>query len=151
MELDINTIMGLIPHRYPFLLVDRVVDLKAGESCVGIKNVTINDNFFQGHFPNKPIMPGVLMVEAMAQTAGVVALTSEQHNGKVALFMSTDNVKFRRIVSPGDQLHFHVELVSDRSRSSKFRCIAKVDDKIVTEADVSFSYVDNAFLNEGIA
>ncbi|MFA5088024.1 MAG: UDP-3-O-acyl-N-acetylglucosamine deacetylase [Candidatus Omnitrophota bacterium] len=143
----IDDIMKILPHRYPFLLVDRIVEMEKGKSAVGIKNVTINDNFFQGHFPTKPVMPGVLMVEAMAQTAGVVALTSENHHGKVALFMSTDAVKFRKIVVPGDQLHFYVEVVSDKSRSSKFHGTAKVGEDVVAEADIVFSYMDASFLS----
>jgi len=147
-EFDIQDIMKILPHRYPFLMVDRIIELEKGISAVGIKNVTINDNFFQGHFPTKPIMPGVLMVEALAQVSGIVALTSENHDGKIALFMSTDNVKFRRIVSPGDQLVLHAEVVSDKNRFAKFHGYATVDDKVVMEADVMFSYVDASFLDE---
>ena len=115
-EIDINKIMKIIPHRYPFLLVDRVVEVDKGKKAVGIKNVTINDNFFQGHFPTRPVMPGVLMIEAMAQTAGVMILTNSNHRGKVAFFMAVNNVKFRKVVSPGDQLVMEVDVVKDRSR-----------------------------------
>src|SRR6185503_6206163 len=121
---------------FPFLLVDRVLSLKQGKRAVGIKNVTINDNFFQGHFPTRPIMPGVLMVEAMAQTAGVVVLTNEAHHGKVAFFMAVDKVKFRKVVTPGDQLLMEVEVVKDRAKVAQIHAVGKVGDEVVVEADM---------------
>ncbi|MCK4882397.1 MAG: UDP-3-O-[3-hydroxymyristoyl] N-acetylglucosamine deacetylase [Candidatus Omnitrophica bacterium] len=145
-EIDINGIMNVLPHRYPFLLVDRVIEIEKGKKAVGIKNVTINENFFQGHFPARPVMPGVLMIEAMAQVAGVVILTNELHRGKVAFFMAVDNVKFRKVVSPGDQLIMEVEVVRDKSRTAYVRGKSKVDGKIVAEADMTFSFADAAYL-----
>jgi beta-hydroxyacyl-ACP dehydratase FabZ len=146
-EIDIDGIMNVLPHRYPFLLVDRVIEIEKGKKAIGIKNVTINENFFQGHFPNRPVMPGVLMVEAMAQVAGVVILTNEQHHGKVAFFMAVNNVKFRKVVSPGDQLIMEVEVVRDKSRTAQVRGQSKVNGEIVAEADMVFSFTDAAFLD----
>ena len=146
-QFDIHDIMKILPHRFPFLLVDRVIELEHGKKAVGIKNVTINDNFFQGHFPTRPIMPGVLMIEAMAQTAGVVVLTNEAHKGKVAFFMSVDKVKFRKTVVPGDQLLMEVEVVKDRSRITQIHAVSKVGDDIVAEADMVFSFTDASYLD----
>ena len=145
--MDIKEIQEYLPHRYPFLLVDRVVELNVGESIVAIKNVSINEPFFQGHFPQRPIMPGVLMVEAMAQTAGVVILTNERHRGKVAFFMAADNVKFRKVVSPGDQLQMEVEVIRDKSRTTQVHALSKVNGEIVAEADMVFSFTDASYLN----
>ncbi|MBI4309892.1 MAG: UDP-3-O-[3-hydroxymyristoyl] N-acetylglucosamine deacetylase [Candidatus Omnitrophica bacterium] len=142
----INDIMNILPHRYPFLLVDKVIEIEPGKKGVGIKNVTINDGFFQGHFPSKPVMPGVLMVEAMAQTAGVVVLTGGAHPGKVALFMSIEAVKFRRLVAPGDQLVMEVEIVLDRERTTQVKGTGKVDGETVVEAEMLFSYTDKSYL-----
>ncbi len=146
-ELDINDIMRVLPHRYPFLLVDRVIDIEQGKKAIGIKNVTINESFFTGHFPTRPVMPGVLMVEAMAQTAGVVILTNELHRGKVAFFMAVDNVKFRKVVSPGDQLMMEVEVVRDKSRIAQVRAHSKVNGDVVAEADMVFSFTDASYLD----
>ncbi len=146
-EFGIEEIMKILPHRYPFLLVDRVIEIEKGKRAVGIKNVTINDNFFQGHFPTRPIMPGVLMVEAMAQTGGVVVLTSEEHRGKVAFFMATDNVKFRKPVVPGDQLIMEVEVIKDRSKIAQIRAVSKVNGEVVAEADMVFSFTDASYLD----
>lgn len=134
--LDVNEIKKCLPHRYPMLLVDRIENLKLGEGAVGIKNVTVNEPFFQGHFPAKPIMPGVLIVEAMGQTAGVVVaktMNLEQEGGLV-YFMSMDGVKFRKLVQPGDVLKLHVE--KDRARGNvwRFKGKAYVDDSLVAEA-----------------
>lgn len=145
-ELDIHQIMKILPHRHPFLFVDRVIELEKGKRAVGIKNVTINDNFFQGHFPSRPVMPGVLMVEAMAQVGGIMVLTNEAHHGKVALFMATDNVKFRKLVEPGDQLLLEVQIERDRPRTALIRGQAKVAGEIVAEADILFSFTDISFL-----
>jgi UDP-3-O-[3-hydroxymyristoyl] N-acetylglucosamine deacetylase/3-hydroxyacyl-[acyl-carrier-protein] dehydratase len=146
-ELDIQDIMRILPHRYPFLLVDRIIHLTRGEKIVGIKNVTINDQFFVGHFPTRPVMPGVLMVEALAQTGGVLALTKEEHRGKVALFMAVDKVKFRRLVEPGDQLWLEVFVVKDKSRTTLLQGIGKVAGKTVVEAEMLFSFTDAEFLS----
>ncbi len=145
---DINAIMKILPHRYPFLLVDRVTIEEPGKKGVGIKNVTINDGFFAGHFPTRPVMPGVLMVEALAQTAGVVVLTSGAHPDKVALFMSIEAVKFRKIVSPGDQLVLEVEILRDRERTAQVKGVGKVDGEVVVEAEMLFSYTDMNTLNK---
>ena len=144
---NINDIMKILPHRYPFLFVDRVIEIEPGKKGIGIKNVTINDGFFQGHFPQKPVMPGVIMIEAMAQTAGVVVLTSGAHNGKVALFMSISDVKFRRVVYPGDQLLMEVEIVRDRERTAHVKGVARVDGEVAIEADMMFSYTEAHYLN----
>ena len=146
-EIMIGDILKILPHRYPFLLVDRVIEIERGKRAVGIKNVTINDGFFQGHFPAKPIMPGVMMIEAMAQTAGVILLTNEEHHGKVAFFLSANNVKFRKIVEPGDQLVMEVEIVKGKSRAAQIHGVAKVDGEIAAEADIILSFTDASFLN----
>ncbi|MDP2652964.1 MAG: UDP-3-O-acyl-N-acetylglucosamine deacetylase [Candidatus Omnitrophota bacterium] len=145
--LTIEQIMQILPHRYPFLLVDRVTEMEKGKRAVGIKNVTINDNFFEGHFPSRPIMPGVLMVEALAQLGGIVVLTDEKHRGQLALFMGADSVKFRKLVVPGDQLVLDVSVVRDRSRTAVIHGEARVNGEIVTEADILVSFTDNTFLN----
>ncbi len=143
---DINEIMKILPHRYPFLLVDRVIEVECGKKGIGIKNLTINDGFFQGHFPSKPVMPGVLMIEAMAQTAGVIVLTSGQHPEKVALFMSVDAVKFRKVVVPGDQLIMEIDILRDRERTAQVKGVGKVDGEVVVEAEMLFSYTDAKYL-----
>ncbi|MBI3602087.1 MAG: UDP-3-O-[3-hydroxymyristoyl] N-acetylglucosamine deacetylase [Candidatus Omnitrophica bacterium] len=143
---DINDIMKFLPHRYPFLFVDRIIEVERGKKGIGIKNVTINDGFFQGHFPTKPVMPGVLMVEAMAQTAGVIVLASGHHPGKVALFMAIEAVKFRKIVSPGDQLIMEIEIIRDRERTAQVKGVGKVGGEAVVEAEMLFSYTDAVYL-----
>ena len=145
--LHIGQIMKILPHRYPFLLVDRIVRLEKGKRIVGIKNVTINENFFQGHFPTRPIMPGVLIVEALAQIGGVLVLTNEIHHAKVALFMAADKVKFRRLVEPGEQLILEVEIIRDRSRTAFLRGQAKVAGEVATEVEMLFSFTDASFLD----
>lgn len=145
-ELDIHQIMDILPHRYPFLFVDRIISFEPGKRAVGIKNVTINDNFFQGHFPAVPIMPGVLMVEAMAQVGGIAVLTGVQHKGQLAFFLSTDKVKFRKVVSPGDQLVIEAEVVRDKSRTAQIRAQAKVGEDVVSEAEIMISFVDESYL-----
>ncbi|QDH18057.1 3-hydroxyacyl-ACP dehydratase FabZ [Swingsia samuiensis] len=132
-------IMQCIPHRYPFLLIDKMINIKAGESAVGVKNVTVNEPFFQGHFPERPVMPGVLIVEAMAQTAAtlVVMTLGKAFEGKLVYFMTIEGAKFRRPVGPGDQLH--VEVIKERSRANvwKFKGVARVDGTAVAEATFS--------------
>lgn len=134
--IDINKIMQRIPHRYPFLLVDRIVDFVPNERAVGIKNVTAGEPHFQGHFPQRPIMPGVLIVESMAQTAGVfvVSTLGPESEGKLVYFMSIDECKFRRPVEPGDQLHIHVTRKQNRGPVWKFEGKAYVDGTLVAEA-----------------
>ncbi len=144
--MDIQQIMKILPHRYPFLLVDRIVELEKGKRAVAIKNVTMNEQFFQGHFPSRPLMPGVLMVEAMAQVGGVTVLTNEAHYGKVGLFMGVDKVKFRRVVVPGDQLVMEVEVTRDRSRTTQLKGVAKVNGDVVVEAEMMFSFTDISYL-----
>ncbi|MDP8264136.1 MAG: UDP-3-O-acyl-N-acetylglucosamine deacetylase [Candidatus Aceula lacicola] len=146
--LDINGIQKILPHRYPFLLVDRVVELESGKRAVAIKNVTANEEFFQGHFPQKPVMPGVLMVEAMAQVGGIAVLTDPQNKDKLALFMAIDKVKFRRVVEPGDQLVFEVDVIRCKSRIAQVKGIAKVEGKVVVEAELGFSFMDVSYLDQ---
>jgi 3-hydroxyacyl-[acyl-carrier-protein] dehydratase len=144
-SVEIEQIMNMIPHRYPFLLVDRVIDLVAGESATGIKNVTINEPFFQGHFPGRPVMPGVLIVEAMAQTAGVVVIQSLDNDdtSKLVYFMSIESARFRKPVTPGDTLHIHVTKRARRGNAWKFTAQAKVDGVVVSDASYSAMIVDS--------
>ena len=141
-QLSIEDIRNVLPHRYPFLLVDRIVAMEKGVSAVGIKNVTINDYFFQGHFPNKAVMPGVLIVEAMAQVGGVLMLSDEENRGKLAYFMAADKVKFRKTVEPGDQLVIKVNVGKIRKRTGTVITKAFVDDKVAAEAELMFVLVD---------
>ena len=142
-SIDIMRIMQLLPHRYPFLLIDKMIEMDGEQSGIGIKNVTMNEPFFQGHFPSRPIMPGVLLVEAMAQTAGALVLEHyAEHAGKLVFFTSIDGAKFRRPVGPGDTVHFHVKLLAKRSPIFKFSAEAKVDGKLVAEAQIGASLID---------
>ena len=136
---DILQIMAAIPHRYPFLMIDRMVEVVTGASAIGIKNVTVNEPFFQGHFPAKPVMPGVLIIEAMAQTAAalVVLTLGDDFEGKLVYFMTIENAKFRRPVVPGDQLRIHVNKERSRGNVYKFRGVARVDGVSVAEANYS--------------
>ena len=135
MEMDINRIMELIPHRYPFLLIDRIIDAVPGERGIGIKNVTINEPFFQGHFPGHPIMPGVLIVEAMAQTAGALVMAGlDNADNALVYFMTGENARFRKPVVPGDCVHIHVEMVQNRGDVWKFKGRAIVDGVLKAEA-----------------
>ena len=136
--LGIEEIMKALPHRYPFLLVDRILEMEEKKRIVGLKNVTINEPFFQGHFPGHPIMPGVLIIEAMAQVGGILLMGQiEDYQSKVVYFMSLDNVKFRRPVKPGDQLRFELDMVQIRGMVCKMRGVAKVDGEVVCEADMA--------------
>ena len=140
---DINVIQDIMPHRYPFLLVDRIVELKDRERVVGIKNVTINEPFFSGHFPGHPIMPAVLIIEAMAQVGGILLLSSVDNPGKyLVYFMGIDRAKFRKPVLPGDQLRFELEMISLRKRFCKMRGKAFVDGNVVAEADLTSTIVN---------
>ncbi|CAN1210406.1 3-hydroxyacyl-ACP dehydratase FabZ [Tumidithrix helvetica PCC 7403] len=142
-EILIEEIQKLLPHRYPFLLVDRIIDYVPGHSAIGIKNVTINEHFFQGHFPNRPIMPGVLIVEAMAQVGGIILTQMPGAEGKLSLFAGIDKVRFRRPVVPGDQLIMTAELlVIKRKRFGKMQARAEVNGQLVSEGELMFSIVD---------
>ena len=143
-EIDIEGIKRLIPHRYPFLLVDRLVDIVKGERAVGIKNVTVNEPFFEGHFPSRPIMPGVLIVESMAQTAGCLVLHTlgTDADNKLVYFMTIDDARFRRPVTPGDQMRVHVEQQRSRGNVFKFKGRATVDDVLCAEATFSAMIVE---------
>ena len=134
--IDINRVMQMIPHRYPFLMVDKVVDVRPNDSATGIKNVTVSEPHFQGHFPQRPIMPGVLIIEAMAQTAAVLVVeTLGPHaEGKLVYFMSVDNARFRKPVEPGDTLHVHVKKERSRGNVWKFEGRAEVDGHLAAEA-----------------
>ncbi|PKL51721.1 MAG: 3-hydroxyacyl-[acyl-carrier-protein] dehydratase FabZ [Nitrospira bacterium HGW-Nitrospira-1] len=141
--MNINEIMKYLPHRYPFLLVDRIIDIQPGESITGIKNVTFNEPFFQGHFPGQPIMPGVLIVEAMAQVAGVMAFRSGvEGSGRLVYFMSIEKAKFRRPVTPGDQLKLDIKVLQQRGNVWKFSGSATVEGKLVSEADFTAMVTD---------
>jgi beta-hydroxyacyl-ACP dehydratase FabZ len=143
--LNIKEILSLLPHRYPFVLVDRVLDYEPEQWIKAIKNVTINEPFFQGHFPGEPIMPGVLQIEAMAQVGGLLALMSDKSSAKdkLAIFLTIDKAKFRKPVTPGDQLLFHVQVIK-RVRGTIIQCHgeASVDGKVASEADLMFSIMD---------
>lgn len=142
---DIARIMELLPHRYPFLLVDRIIEMKGDDSCIGIKNVTINEPHFQGHFPQFPVMPGVLLIEAMAQTAGALCMHSRQKEGegpKLVYFMTIDKAKFRKPVVPGDRVEFHMRKIRSRGNIWKFLGEAKVDGNVVAEAEVAAMMVE---------
>ncbi|HSW31671.1 MAG TPA: UDP-3-O-acyl-N-acetylglucosamine deacetylase [Longimicrobiales bacterium] len=140
---DINEIMRYLPHRYPMLLVDRIVDFESGKRIVGMKNVTINEPFFQGHYPGHPIMPGVLLIEAMAQVGGLLLMDAvEDPEGKVVYFMSLDNVKWRRPVTPGDTVVFEVEMLQFRRGICKMRGVGLVDGQVATEADLMARVMD---------
>lgn len=134
--IDVKEIQSLLPHRYPFLLVDRVIEVVPNEKAVGIKNVTINEPFFQGHFPGNPVMPGVLMIEAMAQVSGVLAFKSGI-SGKAVYFLTIEKARFRKPVVPGDQLRMEVLVTHRRGNVWKFTGKTYVDDKVVSEAEFS--------------
>lgn len=144
-DIDIVRIMEMIPHRYPFLMIDRVIDIVPDESAVGIKNVTINEPFFQGHFPGHPVMPGVLLVEAMAQTSAVLVIQTmgADAEGKLVYFMSVDQARFRKPVTPGDRLSIKVDKVRRRGNVWKFQGRARVGETLVAEATFSAMIVDN--------
>ena len=139
--LDVMQIMKILPHRYPFLMVDKVTKID-GNKITGVKNVSVNEPYFEGHFPNHPIMPGVLQLEAIAQVAGILMLRQAENFGKIAYFMSAENVKWRKPVRPGDSLTIAVELVKTRGKIGKAKGVCSVDGDPVSEADVTFMLTD---------
>lgn len=142
--IDILEVMKLLPHRYPFLLVDRIVDIDGDNSATGIKNVTINEPHFLGHFPGQPVMPGVLIIEAMAQTAGAICIRNRRSDSpSVVYFMTIDNAKFRKPVVPGDRLEIHVTKLKQRGTIWRFACEAKVEGAKVAEAEISAMIATN--------
>ena len=137
--MDINEVKNFLPHRYPFLLVDRVLDFEIGKRLTAIKNVSFNEPQFTGHFPSQPIMPGVLIIEALAQATGILAFKSEvgkPQKGQIYMLVGVDNARFKRMVEPGDQLRLEVEVMTVKRGIWKFKCIASVDDKVVTSAEL---------------
>jgi len=142
--IDVQGIMDVLPHRYPFLFVDRIIELEEGKRIVGIKNVTVNEPFFQGHFPGEPVMPGVLIIEAMGQTAGVLAYRAmgKEAEGKGVYLMSMNRIKFRRPVVPGDQLRLEVDVLKHRGMIWAFQCKAFVGDQVVAEAEILATIMD---------
>lgn len=141
MELNNQEIQQIIPHRYPFLLVDKIIEIEDGVKAVGIKNVTINEPFFQGHFPGRPIMPGVLIVEALAQVGAVVILRMEENKGKLAVFTGINNFKFRQQVVPGDTLRLEVEMTAFKRGMGKANVAAYVGEKVAAKGEISFALV----------
>lgn len=136
--LDIQGILKVLPHRYPFLLIDRIIEIDGNDSAIGIKNVTMNEPHFQGHFPGHPVMPGVLIIEAMAQTAGAISIRKHaSETPSLVYFMTIDNAKFRRPVVPGDRLELHVKKLKQRGNIVRFACTGMVDGAKVAEAEVS--------------
>jgi 3-hydroxyacyl-[acyl-carrier-protein] dehydratase len=140
--MDINQIKQLLPHRYPFLLLDRVTQIVPGKSAKGYKNLTANEQFFEGHFPFRPMMPGVLMVEALAQLACVSILVVPEYSNKLGVFTGIDHFKFRRPVIPGDRLDMEVELLAIRRSLGKLRAVAKVEGELACEGEISFAMID---------
>ncbi len=137
--MDINEIMQIIPHRYPFLMIDKILEVEAGKRAVGIKNVSGNEPYFQGHFPGHPVMPGVLIIEALAQVGAVAMLMMPETKGKIALFAGIDGARFRRQVLPGDQLRLEVEITKVKGPIGKGKALATVEGQVVAEAELMFA------------
>jgi 3-hydroxyacyl-[acyl-carrier-protein] dehydratase len=142
MEWDIKRIQEVLPHRYPFLLVDKMLEVVPAKKAVGIKNVTMNEPFFQGHFPDYPVMPGVLIVEALAQVGGCAILVLDEYKGKIAFFTGIDRFRFRGQVRPGDVLNLEVELTRLRGKIGKGNAVARVEGKIVADGEIMFAILD---------
>lgn len=142
--MDIQSILKVLPHRYPFLMIDRILELEPGKRAVGIKNVSINEPHFMGHWPDNPVMPGVLIVEAMAQTAGVAMLSATHAEGKQAFLGGLDKVRFRHPVAPGDQLRIEATLIKQRGNTGKVHITATVDDQVACEGDFTFVLISEA-------
>ncbi|GGG26276.1 3-hydroxyacyl-[acyl-carrier-protein] dehydratase FabZ [Lysinibacillus alkalisoli] len=142
--LNTQEIQAIIPHRYPFLLVDRILEVEEGKHAVGIKNVTANEEFFNGHFPNYPVMPGVLIVEALAQVSAVIMLMKEENKGQIGLFAGIDKCRFKRQVVPGDQLRLEVTMTRTRGKIAKATAVATVEGEVACEAEVTFALMDQA-------
>jgi UDP-3-O-[3-hydroxymyristoyl] N-acetylglucosamine deacetylase/3-hydroxyacyl-[acyl-carrier-protein] dehydratase len=142
-ELDTDQVMQILPHRFPFLMVDRIISFETETKCVGVKTVTINEPFFQGHFPGHAVMPGVMQVEAMAQVASILLFKLAKTTSRIGYFMSADGVKFRKPVLPGDTIFIHAELTKSRGeRLAKAKCHCVVNDAIVSEAELMFTFLD---------
>jgi 3-hydroxyacyl-[acyl-carrier-protein] dehydratase len=141
LPIDVKGIMEILPHRYPFLLVDRIIELEKGKSITGIKNVSMNEPFFQGHFPGEPVMPGVLILEAMAQVGSILACLSDQEMmGRLAFFAGVDKARFRRVVRPGDQLVLRLVMIKQKGKVIKMAGQAYVDEQLATEAELMASF-----------
>lgn len=144
MELDIYQIMDILPHRYPFLMVDRILEVVPGERAVGIKNVTINEPFFAGHWPGEPVMPGVLIIEAMAQVGGILLLTMVEDAGKRAFFGGVDKLRFKRPVVPGDQLHIEAVMLKRKGNIGKVSTVITIDGEVACMGELTFVLVDRS-------
>ncbi len=139
---DVEYLKSILPHRFPMLLVDRILEMDPGKRAVGLKNITINEDYFNGHFPQKAVMPGVLLLEAMAQVGAVMLLALPEQKGKLTFFTAINNAKFRKVVVPGDTLISEVTVLRFRGRNGKVSCVGKVDGEVVVEAEMMFALID---------
>lgn len=142
MELDLLEIQKILPHRYPFLFIDKIIEFEYAKKAIAIKNVSFNEWFFQGHFPEKPVFPGVILLEAMAQTGGIIVMKMEENLNKLAILVGSDKVRFRNMVTPPDIIKITAELININSKIGKVKAFAEVDNKIVAEAEILFSFID---------